>query len=261
MSAATGWAHGIAAITFDLGDTITDLGEDRGDYASRLVGRAGRVYDLLAEEGAHLPARQSFCADLAQGCEGFYQAALAEQRGVVLHDALRHLFGLWALPSGEALLERCADAYGRPGAQGAPLRLGAAGVLAELHGRGLRLGVISNTIQPGRQLDLSLANAGLLPYFAARTYSSEVGAAKPHPRIFLAALAALAVPAERTLHVGDRLVADIYGAQQAGMRAVLIAVAGRTEAASGPDGKQIEPDGRINELTELPGLLDLFGMP
>jgi len=48
------------------------------------------------------------------------------------------------------------------------------------------------------------------------------------------------------MHVGDRLVADVAGAQGAGMRAVLIEVPHRPE----PD-TNIVPHARIRELPEL----------
>jgi HAD superfamily hydrolase (TIGR01509 family) len=132
----------------------------------------------------------------------------------------------------------------------APLRQGAGELLAALRASGLRLGVISNTLQPGRYMDRSLARRGLLDTFSTRTYSSDVGVAKPHPDIFRAALAAMNVLPEQALHVGDRLLADVAGAQSVGMRAVLIRVAARPEI-----NPSILPEAWIDELDELPGVL------
>jgi FMN phosphatase YigB (HAD superfamily) len=47
--------------------------------------------------------------------------------------------------------------------------------------------------------------------------------------------------------VGDRLIADVQGAQSVGMKAVLIEVAHRSEDARA----DIVPDVRIQELPEL----------
>ena len=128
--------------------------------------------------------------------------------------------------------------------------MGAHELLAGLHAAGLRLGVISNTLQPGRCMDRALARRGLLEYFDTRTYSSDEGVAKPHPAIFRAALSAMGVPPGSALHVGDRLLADVAGAQSVGMRAVLIRVAQRPEA-----DRSIVPEACIDELSELPEAL------
>lgn len=77
-----------------------------------------------------------------------------------------------------------------------------------------RLLVLSNF---DRRLRRILAGHGLDGYFDGMVISSEVGASKPHPRIFEAALRmAGALPSE-CLHVGDDLKADIEGAQAAGV--------------------------------------------
>jgi putative hydrolase of the HAD superfamily len=76
---------------------------------------------------------------------------------------------------------------------------------------------------------------------------------KPHPEAFATALAALHVrdPA-RAVFVGDRPFDDIFGAKQAGMRAVL-----RPNPAV--PGHDIEPDASIVLLSELLPLVDRWG--
>jgi putative hydrolase of the HAD superfamily len=74
--------------------------------------------------------------------------------------------------------------------------------------------------------------------------------AKPHAAIFRAALGALGVSADRALHVGDRPLADVAGAQGVGMRAVLIETPYRLDADS-----DVVADARICELPELLELL------
>lgn len=73
-----------------------------------------------------------------------------------------------------------------------------------------------------RRLLSILAGHGLRPLFGKVILSSEVGASKPHARMFTAALrAAQAEPAE-CLHVGDEPTADAAGATAAGMRCFII---------------------------------------
>jgi putative hydrolase of the HAD superfamily len=243
------------AVFFDLGDTIVDLREGAGDYTGGVVARGERVYDAIAPAAAAvycraLPGRREFAEALAHGTEAFYRTALAEEQGVNIYDALRALFAEMGLPTDDGLVQAGGDAYCRNGTILAPLRTGAAEVLAALAAQGLRLGVISNTLQPAWAADQALARRGLLHLFAVRVYSSEVRVAKPHAAIFSAALSAMGVAADRAVHVGDRLVADVAGAQGVGMRAVLIETPFRLEPES-----EIMPDARIGELPELLRLL------
>jgi putative hydrolase of the HAD superfamily len=67
-----------------------------------------------------------------------------------------------------------------------------------------------------------LERIGLAPYLDGVVTSAEVGARKPDPAIFERALGLAGVPASVALHVGDTLVEDVAGAQNAGIEPVLI---------------------------------------
>ena len=82
---------------------------------------------------------------------------------------------------------------------------------------------------------------GLRPFFDAVTVSSEAGWAKPSPRIYAAALAALGIEPGEALMVGDRPREDAAGATAAGLRALLYDPRGR---APGP--------GSIRDLRRVP---------
>lgn len=96
---------------------------------------------------------------------------------------------------------------------------GAAETIRELHRRGYRTGLISNWDD---RLPGLLRGFGLLGLLDPRVVSGRIGAEKPDPRIFLAALEEAGVPAERALMVGDDPEADGRGARDVGMRALLI---------------------------------------
>lgn len=88
----------------------------------------------------------------------------------------------------------------------------------ELAGRGVRIGILSNS--EGRLAEL-LAEIGLADVFAAIVDSGRIGLEKPDPRIFAHAKVALGVdPDHPAIHVGDSWDADIAGARGAGWRAV-----------------------------------------
>jgi putative hydrolase of the HAD superfamily len=82
--------------------------------------------------------------------------------------------------------------------------------LTSLVRAGIRLALISNG-GPGQRRKLAAAN---LPeqLFATIQISGEVGAAKPDPRMFEAALAALGLRPSQTLMIGDSAREDIAGA-------------------------------------------------
>jgi putative hydrolase of the HAD superfamily len=93
-------------------------------------------------------------------------------------------------------------------------------LLESLRSRGLKLALVSNTIDPPWLLRPDLERLGLAERLDAALFSSEVGMRKPHPRIFEAALGVLGVDAERAVFVGDDLRADIGGAGALGMTTV-----------------------------------------
>jgi putative hydrolase of the HAD superfamily len=91
--------------------------------------------------------------------------------------------------------------------------------LEVLRARGLRLAVVSNFDE---RLPGILDGLGLAARLDAVVVSSALGWAKPHPAIFRHALERLGVAPARALHVGDRPLEDVEGAQAAGMRALLL---------------------------------------
>lgn len=73
------------------------------------------------------------------------------------------------------------------------------------------LGSVSNGFADLREI-------GLASHFRTSIAAREFGCAKPDPRIFLAACDALGVAPHEALYVGDDLLLDVQGAQQAGLR-------------------------------------------
>jgi putative hydrolase of the HAD superfamily len=95
-------------------------------------------------------------------------------------------------------------------------------VLAALKHRGYKVGVLSNTMWTAAHHTEVFARDDLDEYIDAAVYTSEIPVAKPHADAFRMILDALALVAEESVYVGDRLWDDIAGAQQVGMRAIWI---------------------------------------
>jgi HAD superfamily hydrolase (TIGR01549 family) len=92
-------------------------------------------------------------------------------------------------------------------------------VLRELVGRGLRIGLISNSHRCLVSFQSHFELQGLI---AGTISSAEHGYMKPHPSIFKAALDLVDVAADEAVMVGDAVRHDIDGALGVGMRAVLL---------------------------------------
>jgi len=123
-------------------------------------------------------------------------------------------------------------------------------VLLALTQAGYRLALISNTAAtPGRTLNAYLGEMGLSPYFELYTFSDEVLMCKPNRNIFLHTLLQMGVKPAQAVHVGDHLRNDILGANEVGMRSILL---------EGPDetGLDVQPTARIKALAELPEALE-----
>jgi putative hydrolase of the HAD superfamily len=130
-------------------------------------------------------------------------------------------------------------------------------LLAELRSRGLRIGVLSNTLWSREHHEAIFARDRVLDLIDGAVYTSEIHWTKPHPEAFRAALAAVGVsdPAE-AVFVGDRPYDDIHGAKSIGMRAVLVPHSTIPEMQRGAvDG---EPDAVVTRLSDLVGIIDAW---
>jgi HAD superfamily hydrolase (TIGR01509 family) len=121
----------------------------------------------------------------------------------------------------------------------------------ETLGQRYRLGVVSNFYG---NLEAVCESSGLGRLFGVMTDSQRVGAEKPEPAIFQAALTALHAAPETTVMVGDSLRRDYEGARRSGMGFIWIAP---------EDVQTTERDGAENRsvlaaVTELPDLLDIL---
>lgn len=122
--------------------------------------------------------------------------------------------------------------------------------LRSLKANGLRVGVVSNTGLDGNEtMEQVLRAHGVWDLLDAAVFSCSHGRAKPHPEIFRSAAALMCLPPESIIHVGDNPVADVKGAQRAGM--IPCYLYGRPEVQQAPqDGVLC-----VKALSELPGII------
>ena len=118
-------------------------------------------------------------------------------------------------------------------------------------GQRYRLGVVSNFYG---NLEGACQSSGLAPLFAVMTDSQQVGAEKPDPAIFRAALDALDATPATTLFVGDSLRRDCEGARRAGIGFVWIA----PEEVQADAARTAAPGSVPAAVTRLPDLLKVL---
>lgn len=231
----------IEAVIFDWGGTLTEPLEP-------LLGDV-EVWTEVAR--LLLPEREEeVIQELIAAEEELWELSRTEHRSSRLADLFTTAAQKLGLEIAEALLDEVHEAQlerYRPHIRHDPEALP---VLGALKDRGLKLGLLSNTLWPGSFHESLLEAEGLGAVLDERIYTSDLHVTKPHPEAFEAILDALAVTEPgRAVFVGDRPWDDIFGAQRAGLRTVH-----RPRATVPPH--DVEPDAVITELAELPPIVD-----
>ncbi len=196
-------------------------------------------------------------------CEQHFEAAEAITRAAALHAAeqqlwrasaddhrsatISQLFELAGVTPTEALLATYSAAW-EPHTFTDPY---VPDLLGYLRGRGIKVGVLSNTMWPRSWHEDVFRRDGVLDLIDAAVYSSELDWTKPHPDAFSAAMSAIGVSDPACcVFVGDRPYDDVHGAKSVGMRAVLI------PNSDVPPFDDAVPDAVIGSLAELRPLIE-----
>ncbi|MFA6575838.1 MAG: HAD family hydrolase [Nocardioides sp.] len=119
-----------------------------------------------------------------------------------------------------------------------------------LRAEGVKVGVLSNTIWPRSFHEAIFERDGVRHLIDGDVYTSEIPWTKPSPWAFGAAMDAVGVtdPA-RCVYVGDRLFDDIWGAHNAGLRAIHVPHSSiPPEQVGHTEG---EPDAVAHDLSEV----------
>lgn len=109
----------------------------------------------------------------------------------------------------------------------------------------VRMGIVSNTTNPGFMKEREMRNLGLKPYFEFAIYSSVTPFRKPHPSIFKLAIDNLGMEPQEILFVGDNLQLDVVGAKGVGMKSAWV----NRDHKTAPS--YIESDYELHSLDDL----------
>jgi putative hydrolase of the HAD superfamily len=92
-------------------------------------------------------------------------------------------------------------------------------ILSYLHNKNYKIGLICNTGRtPGKVLREVLKRRNVFQFFKALIFSDELRIRKPNPQIFISTLNLLNSSPDSSLHIGDLLESDIWGAKRCGMK-------------------------------------------
>jgi putative hydrolase of the HAD superfamily len=209
----------LRGVLFDATGTLVELREPVGETYARIAARHGvelpawRLEDAFARVLRAAPARVFPGASPAEAASreraAWREIVRATFRAA---DQTARFPGAGARGGFDACFAALWEHYATAGAWRA--REGARAALDALARRGLVLGVVSNFDQ---RLPGVLAGLGLAAQLRALVLPAYAGAAKPDPRIFRHALAALGLAARDALYVGDDAEHDLAGARAAGL--------------------------------------------
>ncbi len=120
-------------------------------------------------------------------------------------------------------------------------------VLNELKNR-YKLALITNVLHTttAEKVQEILAEAGIPDVFEVVVVSSEVGYAKPSPRIFKIVLDGLNVKPKEAVMVGNIISTDIFGANRLGMKTILFQPSDTYQRSSWE-----HPDHTIHSIKDL----------
>ena len=229
------------AIIVDLDDTILDSGDPEVSWRQ-----------IRAEFAATVGVTHGcFFGALSDATDWFWDNHVRAREGRLDLVAARRAIFTRALQSpgfvdpGPATVDAMALRYTALRDEAVALFPGALAALERLRKRGILLGLLTNGStekQWGKIREFSLAR-----YFDHIQVEGDVGFGKPDAQAFRHALSALAVGPQETWMVGDNLLADIAGAQRAGIHAIWIDAHGSGLDTS--DG--VVPDRIVVSLDEL----------
>ncbi len=238
------------AVIFDLGNTLLFFD---GDWTEVFRQSDIELHRHLNAKGIELD-QNAFTMQFRSRMEDYFSTRECDLIELRTSTILRNLLNDWefsdipdeVISSALAAMYTVSQSHWHPEKDTIP-------TLKELQRQGYRLGIISNA---GDDADVQylIDKSGIRPYMDVIISSAAFGTRKPSTKIFQAALDTLGVLPSRAVMVGDKLDADILGAQNVDMFAVWITR--RAEIISQlHQGEPIQPDAIIDKLSELPSLL------
>jgi putative hydrolase of the HAD superfamily len=238
----------LRAVIFDLGGTLIDW----PDWDENVNRRWGLSYDYLISRLSpnDFPAQDVYVQAMRDAEKNHWQQVAERQASSTPTQLLQDGFARFGRKASEEELLVVLDGYAQAVNGWAIIFPDTLSTLKELRQRGYRLGLLSNTWWAAAWHNADLALHGLTPLLDEIVYTSDLPHSKPHPSVFQEVMRRLNVEPEQCVMVGDRLLDDIGGALDVGIRAVW-----KKTTYPWPEPEHIQPTATITNLSELLPLL------
>jgi len=237
----------IRSVIFDLGGTLVDFHSGAADWRG-MEARGVAAFRRFLDERGCAPSESEFNASVWSALHAGWQAATAGQANLRLLDLVAATAAHFGMVLDDPAQMQAARVYAAAVAEGSVPCDGVCETLSALTERGLRLGLLSNTMWPGQFHRQDLERFGLAEFLDVMVFSSDVGLWKPNAAAFQYVTDQLGVSPAEAVFVGDLPEIDVAGSQRAGLRAIWI-------ATDGIEQGNVRPDAVIHHLTELPGVV------
>ncbi|NNN21755.1 MAG: HAD family hydrolase [Acidimicrobiales bacterium] len=237
----------IDAVLFDLAGTLFSLKDIRDPFGVVL-------YELAVDAGLK-PDPKNLATAYRQGLgEAFLEIV---SRPFYLH---RDLFGqalvgflkYFGAPPNQEIIDKALEGQRQVTVGETTLRPGCKETLLKLKDMGIKVGVVSNIDDD--YFDEILSRFEIDSLIDVSLSSETAKSCKPDRQIFDIACSMASVIPQNAIFVGDTPSADVYGAKNAGMKAVLIVEEGSRRPR--PTNDDQIPDW---EISTIPDVLDLLG--
>ena len=241
------------AVIFDLGGTLVHW----SDWDTGAEQKWAASYDHLVTQFAdrRWPSRDAYVMAMRDAEREHWRRVDTEHWSGPPTNLVREAFDRLGVPVSGAELLGAMDGYAKAIAGWSAVDPDAGQTLRLLRERGYRLGLLSNTWWAADWHNADLATHGLAALLDVIVYTSDLPHSKPHRSVFHEVAKRLGVMTEECVMIGDRMVDDVSGALEVGMRAVW-----RKNASAFPTAIAV-PTAEIERLSELPELLQRWGGP
>jgi putative hydrolase of the HAD superfamily len=245
----------IKAVLFDFADTLVHT--EGFDYDACL----GKMVQSLGKNGV-LVSLESFRRGYFDSRDRFYkrtEKTLEEQN---FAERITEALGACGvkLAADDERIGEATEAFSDCFAKSLTVDEYLPSLLEKMH-KEYRLAVVSNMSFAGAIFQ-NLKELNIDKHFDAVIVSGVLGWRKPSPRIFQEALHALDVKPEEAAFVGDSPRADVEGAKQLNMKAVLFTETSKKQPVTDTaqfymreSESSVKPDRTIRKLTNLPRAL------
>lgn len=240
------------AVLFDLGHTLINYHNDWKDPERRAVANvARRVCDASPDGVTPDQVSEHLLELLDQG----RKVKLEQHLEIPLMDVLGNCFHRFAIEEDEELMEQSLEEFYAVLLEHREIVPGTKEMLQFVKDNDFLIGLVSDVAWglPSYFPQRDMRHYQIHEYFDDLVFSTDVGLRKPNPKIFKIALSNLGASADCSYYVGNNLQADVLGALNVGMIAVL------KESSFYTHDDEIVPDAKVSTWDQFEDILRRAG--